>query len=108
VRAPLSLPELKVLGPAYWWVVGVAVMFSIARFSEAFLILRAQYIGLPVALAPMVLVLMNVFYALAVARPAEAVEGSAIREFFHLLHRTIKPLMKCTSRLRRSSLATPT
>jgi MFS family permease len=78
VRAPLSLPELKVLGPAYWWVVGVAVVFSIARFSEAFLILRAQSIGLPVALAPMVLVLMNVFYALA-AYPAGVLSDNANR-----------------------------
>ena len=58
VRAPLSLGELKVLGPAYWWVVGVAVVFSIARFSAAFLILRAQSIGLPLTLVPMVLVRM--------------------------------------------------
>jgi MFS family permease len=78
VRTPLSLPELKVLGPAYWWVVGVAVVFSIARFSEAFLILRAQSIGFPVALAPMVLVLMNVFYALA-AYPAGVLSDNANR-----------------------------
>jgi MFS family permease len=78
VRAPLSLAELKVLGPAYWWVVGVAVVFSIARFSEAFLILRAQSIGLPVALVPMVLVLMNVFYAFA-AYPAGVLSDNADR-----------------------------
>jgi MFS family permease len=53
-------------------------VFSIARFSEAFLILRAQSIGLPVALAPMVLVLMNVFYALA-AYPAGVLSDNANR-----------------------------
>jgi MFS family permease len=69
VRAPLSLAELKKLGTAYWWVVGVAVIFSVARFSEAFLILRAQAAGLSLGLLPLVLVLMSILYALA-AYPA--------------------------------------
>jgi MFS family permease len=69
VRFPLSLPELKRLGSNYWFVVAVATMFALARFSEAFLILRAQTVGLPLALAPLVLVVMNVVYALA-AYPA--------------------------------------
>ena len=68
-RAPLSVVELKRLGPAYWVVVGIAMVFSLARFSEAFLILRAQAVGLPVMLVPLVLVLMNLVYALA-AYPA--------------------------------------
>jgi len=71
VRSPLGLEELKRLGVAYWFVVGVTVVFSLARFSEAFLILRAQAVGLPVALVPLVLVLMNVVYSLA-AYPARA------------------------------------
>jgi MFS family permease len=71
VRSPLGLEELKRLGVAYWFVVGVTVVFSLARFSEAFLILRAQAVGLPVALVPLVLVLMNVVYSLA-AYPAGA------------------------------------
>jgi MFS family permease len=50
-------------------VVGVAVVFSVARFSEAFLILRAQAAGLSLGLLPLVLVLMSVLYALA-AYPA--------------------------------------
>jgi MFS family permease len=65
VNAPFSLAELKRLGSAYWWVVGVATVFSLARFSEAFLLLRAQALGLPIFLVPMVLVVMNVVYALA-------------------------------------------
>ena len=69
VRSPLSVVELKRLGVAYWFVVGIAVVFSLARFSEAFLILRAQAVGLPVMLVPLVLVLMNVVYSLA-AYPA--------------------------------------
>ncbi len=69
VRSPLSPAELKRLGPAYWWVVNIAVVFTLARFSEAFLILRAQAVGLPLVLVPIVLVLINVVYALA-AYPA--------------------------------------
>lgn len=65
VAAPFSLVELKRLGSAYWWVVGVATVFSMARFSEAFLLLRAQSLGLPIFLVPMVLVVMNVVYALS-------------------------------------------
>jgi MFS family permease len=69
VHAPLSKAELRRLGTAYWWVVIVATMFTLARFSEAFLILRAQSVGLPLALVPAVLVVMNIVYALA-AYPA--------------------------------------
>ena len=75
---PLSLAELKRLELPYWWVVGIAGVFSIARFSEAFLILRAQSAGLPVMLLPMVLVLMNVVYASA-AYPAGVLSDRANR-----------------------------
>jgi MFS family permease len=66
---PLSLPELKKLSPAYWRIVAVASTSTLARFSEAFLILKAQSVGLPIYLVPAVLVLMNVVYAIA-AYPA--------------------------------------
>jgi len=64
VKAPLSWRELTRLGPLYWSIVAIATVFTLARFSEAFLILRAQAGGLEVALAPLVLVAMNVVYAL--------------------------------------------
>ena len=69
VKSPLSRAELARLGMDYWWVVGIATVFTLARFSEAFLILRAQSVGLPIALVPAVMVLMNLVYALA-AYPA--------------------------------------
>ena len=69
VRNPFSLAEISNLGPDYWWVVAVASVFTLARFSEAFLVLRAQQVGLPIMLVPAVLVAMNVVYALA-AYPA--------------------------------------
>ena len=69
VRAPLSRAELERLGAGYWWVVAVATVFTLARFSEAFLILRAQSVGMPIMLIPAVMVVMNVVYAFA-AYPA--------------------------------------
>jgi len=63
--APLKLTDLRTMGVAYWIVVGVGAVLTLARFSEAFLILRAQNLGLPMALAPLVLVVMNVVYALS-------------------------------------------
>jgi len=65
VRAPLSPRELKRLGRRFWLVVGVATLFALARFSEAFLLLRGQSVGLPIALAPAVMVVMNLVYSLA-------------------------------------------
>jgi MFS family permease len=62
LRSPLRREALRTLGRAYWWIVGVGAVFTLARFSEAFLILKAQAVGLPIYLAP--LVLMNVAYAL--------------------------------------------
>ena len=59
VRMPLHRDELRHLGASYWWVAAVATVFALARFSEAFLILRAQSIGLPLALVPIVLVIMS-------------------------------------------------
>lgn len=78
VHSPLSGVELKRLGLAYWFVVGIAVTFSLARFSEAFLILRAQAVGLPVMLVPLVLVLINLVYSLA-AYPAGALSDRVNR-----------------------------
>jgi MFS family permease len=52
------------LGRAYWWVVGVGAVFTLARFSEAFLVLRAQQGGLALAWTPLVLIAMNVVYSI--------------------------------------------
>ena len=62
---PIRRHNLKRLSPAYWWVVMIGAVFTLARFSEAFLVLRAQQGGIPVALVPLVMVAMNVVYALA-------------------------------------------
>jgi MFS family permease len=69
IRSPLSITELRRLGSAYWWITGIATVFTLARFSEAFLLLKAQSVGTPLALIPLVLVAMNVVYSLT-AYPA--------------------------------------
>jgi MFS family permease len=65
VRAPLSRAELARLDAAYWMVVGVSAIFTLARFSEAFLLLRAQSVGLAMAIVPAVMVVMNIVYTLS-------------------------------------------
>ncbi len=75
---PLSRPELRRLGLNYWLVVIVTTVFTLAQFSTAFLILRARAAGLPLALIPMVLVVMNAVYALA-ALPAGALSDRVNR-----------------------------
>jgi MFS family permease len=67
----LRLADAKRLPGRFWVVVGVATTLTLARFSEAFLILRSQNVGLAVALVPNVMVVMNTVYALA-AYPAGA------------------------------------
>ncbi|WP_088153454.1 MFS transporter [Inquilinus limosus] len=64
-RSPIRRDELRRLGGAYWRVVAVAAVLTLARFSEAFLVLRAQEAGLALALVPLVLVVMNIAYALS-------------------------------------------
>jgi MFS family permease len=68
---PLRPSELRRLGGRFWAVTAIAAVFNLARFSEAFLILRARSLGLGEALSPLVLVVMNLVYALA-AYPAGA------------------------------------
>jgi MFS family permease len=65
---PIQRDNLRQLSAAYWWVVGLGALFTLARFSEAFLVLRAQQGGLPIAWAPLVLIAMNVVYS-ALAYP---------------------------------------
>jgi MFS family permease len=60
---PISRQNLARLSGAYRWVVVIGAVFTLARFSEAFLVLRAHQIGLPLAYAPLVLVAMNIVYA---------------------------------------------
>jgi MFS family permease len=60
---PIRRQNIARLPTAYWWVVGFGAVFTLARFSEAFLVLRAQHTGVPLALVPLVMVAMNLIYA---------------------------------------------
>ena len=62
---PIRRENLRRLDASYWWVVGVGAAFTLARFSEAFLVLRAQQGGVPIALVPLVMVAMNLVYSLS-------------------------------------------
>ncbi|MHA3099249.1 MFS transporter [Acinetobacter brisouii] len=62
---PIRRENLKRLSGSYWWVVSIGAVFTLARFSEAFLVLRAQQSGVPVAFIPLVMVAMNLIYALS-------------------------------------------
>ncbi len=61
--SPISRIALATLGRPYWWVVGIGAIFTLARFSEAFLVLRAAQLGMAMAWVPLVMVAMNVVYA---------------------------------------------
>lgn len=60
---PIRRENLSRLGSAYWWVVAIGAALTLARFSEAFLVLRARQGGIPIALVPLVMVVMNMVYA---------------------------------------------
>lgn len=70
-RPPIQLRDLRRLSPGFWSIAALGVVFTLARFSEAFLVLKASAEGLALALAPLVLVVMNVVYSLGAA-PAGA------------------------------------
>ncbi len=63
LRLPLHIDELRRLGTNFWRLAAIAAVFSLSRFSEAFLVIKAQTVGMPIMLTPIVLVLMNLFYA---------------------------------------------
>lgn len=69
VRPPLRIRDLRGFSRGFWAVVAIGILFTMARFSEAFLVLKANADGLPLALAPLVLVVMNLVYSLG-AYPA--------------------------------------
>jgi MFS family permease len=73
--------DLKEFAPSFWFVVGAGALFQLARFSEAFLILRAKDFGLPFNFAPLVLIVMNIIYSLS-AYPVGHFSDKMRREWF--------------------------
>ena len=68
-HAPIHWKVLRHFSSAYWGVVAIGALFMLARFSEAFLILRAQQNGFSASWVPLVMVVMALFYMLS-AYPA--------------------------------------
>ncbi len=68
-RKPLTFASAALLPPRYWLVVALGAAFTMARFSEAFLVLRAQDVGLALGAVPVMLIVMNLAYLLT-AYPA--------------------------------------
>ena len=62
-RSPWTLADARALSSRYWLVVLLGGVFTLARFSEAFLVLRAQDVGIALGYVPLVLIAMNVVYA---------------------------------------------
>jgi MFS family permease len=77
-KAPLTFADAKRLPLRYWFVVLLGGVFTLARFSETFLVLRAQDVGLELGYVPVVMIVMNVFYA-AAAYPAGAAADDVSR-----------------------------
>lgn len=71
LKAPPTLADTKRLPFAFWLVVALGLVFNLARFSEAFLVLRAKDVGLSIGRVPLIMIVMNVVYA-GVAYPAGA------------------------------------
>jgi len=65
LRSPLRRENLRRFEPRFWWVVAFSAVLTCARFSEAFLLLRADNVGLAVTWVPIMLVIMNVVYAIS-------------------------------------------
>jgi len=61
----MRISDIRNAGKDYWQLVAIAGVLTLARFSEAFLVLKAQATGLPIALVPMVMVIMSLTYALS-------------------------------------------
>ncbi|MBN2382422.1 MFS transporter [bacterium] len=68
-RTRLKMANIKQLSRRYWLIVLLGAFFTLARFSEAFLILRAQDLGLAIGYVPLIMIVMNIFYSVC-AYPA--------------------------------------
>ncbi len=79
VRLPITPAELGRLPARYWVIVVLGGMLTMARFSEAFLVLHAATVGLAVAWVPLVLVTMNVMYAVSAYPAGVAADGMSRR-----------------------------
>lgn len=78
MRRTISIRALQHVGKGYWRVVVIGGTLSLARFSEAFVLLKAREIGIAMMYVPLVLVAMNIVYS-ATAYPAGVISDRADR-----------------------------
>jgi MFS family permease len=64
-RTRMRATDARKFGLSFWWVVTVAALLSLARFSSAFIVLKTHHVGIDAAYVPLMLALMNVVYSLA-------------------------------------------
>lgn len=83
IKYRIQLKDFKEFSLPFWFVVGAGALFQLARFSEAFLILRGKDLGLELALAPLILIVMNIVYSLS-AYPVGHFSDRVRREWFLL------------------------
>ena len=65
LHARPSLPALRTLPAPFWSTLAVIVLFTLGNSTDAFLLLRATQLGVPVTLAPVLWALLHVVKALA-------------------------------------------
>lgn len=78
-RSPIGWSDVRSIGMPFWIAVTVGVLFTMARFSQAFLVLRGAGAGIPVTLIPFVVVVMNIVYAV-VSAPVGSLSDSVGRK----------------------------
>lgn len=79
----ITFRDLQKFTSDFWWVILVGAVFQLSRFSEAFLILRTQELGLKLELAPLVLIVMNLVYSIF-SYPAGHLSDSIKRQWLLL------------------------
>ena len=60
IKVRIKISDIRKVGSAYWQLVTIAGIFTFAKFSDAFLILKAQDVGFSITFVPFIMVLMNI------------------------------------------------
>jgi MFS family permease len=64
-RRPMSRADLAGLSATFWWIIGIAGLLALARFSQAFVVLKAHDVGIDPAFVPLMLVVVHLFHSVA-------------------------------------------
>jgi len=64
-RFRIRLSHLSRLPAAFWWSISVASLLSLARYSPAFLVLKASDVGIDPAFVPLILVFTHTVFSAA-------------------------------------------